>query len=381
MQAFKLYFKIFKKSAFITSLIFIVVYALMTVLFSQVGASQSSSFELSKCKVSVIDEDNSTLSKELTEFLSKNTKPITLENNESSFKDALFFRQVDYIAIIPKGFETQFHSNTDTMIESMQLPDGANAMLIQNLINSYLSTAKLYLDGTGTIDYDAVNQDISIQTNVNILGGTASDKQTSEIIYVNYLSYVMLAIMIFIVPMVMMIVNEKDIKRRNLASPIKTTHYTWQMLLGNFVSMIVIYFIFLVLAIIIYGESLLNLKGALWALTLFCFSVFSLCLGFFISTFATKNSVWPIANLVSLGCGFLGGTFVPQQLLNETILRFGAINPVYWYIKTNNTIYELNTLNSETLKPVFLSTGILLAFACTFIAMTLVVTKMKRKSN
>lgn len=380
MQAFKLYFKIYKKTALISTLIFIAVFVVITILFSY-NSTSTSGFELKKCKVAVIDEDNSVLSKELTKYLSKNTESVSLKNNENSFKDALFFQEVDYIAKIPKGFGKQFQTNDVNLIETMQLPNGTNAMLVKNIIDSYLLTVKLYYDGTGKIDFEKVNKDLSISTNVNLLGKNTSVIKSSEARYVNYLTYPLLGILISVIPTVMLILNGKEVKRRNYASPVKTNNFTWQMLFGNFISMLGVFTVFVALGLIMYGDALLSTKGLLWGLTSLLFAIFSLCLSTFISTFATKNAIPAISNCISLSCCFLGGAFVPQELLSESVLKFAVINPAYWFIKANNTIYELNTYNAETLKPVFLSIVILLAFSCAFIAMTLVISKAKVRSN
>ncbi len=379
MQAFKLYFKILKKTALMPILLFVIIFAMLTVTFSQTS-SKTNEFELTKCKVAVIDYDKSILSKELTKYIGEKAKLVTVENDENSIKDALFFREIDYIATIPASFGASFEQNNMLTIESMQIPDSTNAKLVSNLIDSYLNTAKIYLDATGKIEYQAVKEDLSISTKVDVVVENKA-KTSSTSLYLNYFSFTMLSIMILAISMIMTSVNEINVKRRYLASPQKTSPFTLKMLTANMILMLAIVLVFAIISIVMYSDVVFSTRGILWLVNVLSFSTFALCFGFFISNLASKASAWAISNCVSMSLGFLGGAFVPQEMLSESILKFGVINPVYWFVKANNTIDSLNTFNTETLNPVILSVSILLGFACAFAAMTLVVMKYKRRSN
>lgn len=384
MQAYKLFFKILKKNALGSILLFVMIFSALTILFSQIGSTSTESFALTKCKVAVVDQDGGELAKELTAYIQKNTKPVTIKDDEDSYKDALFFRQVDYIAIIPKGFTDAFVKGSPLAIESMQIPDGTNATLVAYMIDSYLYTAKLYLGGTGTIDYKAVKDDLAISANVEMVSGEKDELsiKSSANFYINYFCYPMLSIMILAVPMIMLSINELDVKRRCIASPQKQSSFTMKMLSANMMMMLIILTIFSIIAMIMYSNTVLSTKGLWWLLNSLSFSTFALCFGFFIANLIkSKATVWPISNCAALGLGFLGGAFVPQEMLNESLIKFGVVNPVFWFIKANNTVDSLNTFNMETLSPVLLSVGIQFGFAIAFAAMTLVVIKYKRRSN
>ncbi|WMJ24145.1 ABC transporter permease [Paludicola sp. MB14-C6] len=384
MQVYSLFFKILKKNALGPIIMFVVIFASLTVMFSQIGTTPKDSFELTKCRVAVVNRDGGELSKELTEFIGDKAKLKTLKDDEQTYKDSLFFREVDYIAIIPKGFTEAFQKGTPLKIESMQIPDGTNAMLVHNLIDSYLNTAKIYQNGTGEIDYQAIQDDLAISTKVNMVATDKEDvdEKSSANFYMNYFSYPMLSIMILAIPMIMLSINELNVKRRCIASPQKQSSFTIKMLSANMLLMLAVYIVFIMIALIMYTDDVFSIKGLYWILNTFSFSVFSLCFGFFVANMITsKAAIWPIANCAALGLGFLGGAFVPQELLNKSLLKFGVINPVFWFIKANNTIDSLVTFNMGTLSPVLLSFGIQLGFALAFAAMTLVAIKYKRRSN
>ena len=352
MQAFKLYFKILKKGALVSILLYINIFVALTVILSQVTSNKTTSaFETAKCKVAIINYDNSKLSNELSSYLKLNSKSVDIKDDEESLKDALFFRKVDFIAIIPKGFETDFISGKSKTIETMQIPDSLNAMFVGQFIDSYLNTANVYLSGIGEIDFASVKKDLAISTDVIM-----SDKKTTENLsslnyYFNALVYPFLGILIAGVSLVMLIVNEENIKKRNYASPINQTKFSLQMLSGNFILSFCVFLLFTALAVITYGKDMLTVKGAIFTANTFIFSLVALSLSFLISNVGTKNSVPAISNFVSLGFCFLGGAFVPQSMLGQTVKNTAIVNPAFWFVKANDTIDKLAIFNFDTLNP------------------------------
>jgi len=81
---------------------------------------------------------------------------------------------------------------------------------------------------------------------------------------------------------------------------------------------------------------------------------------------------------VSLGCCFLGGAFVPQQLLSETVKSTAIFNPVYWFINVNDKLNALSTFNMDTLTPLLFEMLIMLAFSVAFLGVGLVIMKQRR---
>ena len=85
--------------------------------------------------------------------------------------------------------------------------------------------------------------------------------------------------------------------------------------------------------------------------------------------------------LQHFGSSFLCGDFVPVEWLPDTILKIAHILPSYWYIKTNEAVKTLETINFETLKPILINMGVVLLFSLLFVIVTNIITKKKRKIN
>ena len=92
-----------------------------------------------------------------------------------------------------------------------------------------------------------------------------------------------------------------------------------------------------------------------------------------------KNAVNGIVNVVALGSSFLCGAFVPVQMLPKSVLWAAHILPSYWYIKTNEYVKKMETVNLETLRPVLENMGVLLGFALVFILAANGVSRRMRK--
>ncbi|HBB29952.1 MAG TPA: hypothetical protein DC000_12055, partial [Clostridiales bacterium] len=83
MQVFKQYFRIVRKSALSSLLLYASIFVFMTIIFSNVGSStDSASFKTEKCKVAIIDNDNSPLSNNLEAYIRDNSKLVKIKTTD-----------------------------------------------------------------------------------------------------------------------------------------------------------------------------------------------------------------------------------------------------------------------------------------------------------
>lgn len=385
MQVFKQYFKIVRKSAFWSLAMYAFIFILMSILFSSSENSSPSAFETTKCSVAIINEDHSTLAENLEGYIKANSKVIHIENTEESIRDSLFFRESEIVITIPKGFGAAFTSENPIELQTKSIPDSTSSVFVKNMVNSYLTTANLYLQGLEISDMDKIDelvqQDLAIETSVNITTKINSVERTGLSFYFNYLAYPMLCMLLLGVSTVSNIFNSKDLKMRNLCSPISLSKFNLQLFLGHVTLTLSIWMIFIIIASIMFPGEMLTLRGWLLTANSFIFTLTALSLSFFIGNISTKTSVYAISNCVALGSCFLGGAFVPQEMLSDFVIKLSVINPVYWYIKINDKLSTLSIFNLETIKPVVFESLILLAFTLAFISIALLTVKQKSLMN
>ena len=144
MTVFKKYLKVAN-----TYTLLIIIYTaifLGLAIFAGTYNSSTTEYKSVDIKVAVINRDeDSNLIKGLKEYIQDSGKLVNLDDQEENLRDALFYRTVDYIMIIPKNYTSDFISGKNVQIKTMELPDSYNSIYSKNLLNKYLNTANLYL--------------------------------------------------------------------------------------------------------------------------------------------------------------------------------------------------------------------------------------------
>lgn len=381
MQVFKQYFKIIRKSVFWSLTMYAFIFIGLSILFSSTGDTSMGGFESTKCKVAVLNEDDSPLAANLEAFIKANSTEVMLENNEAKIKDSLFFRDTELVVTIPKGFGEAFSSTSPLSIETQSIPDSTSSVFLKNLINKYLNTTNLYINTFNSTDINEigtmVNEDLSKSSETNLTSVENNSVKNGAYYYFNYLCYAILCMLILGISLISNLFNSRDLKMRNLCAPIDIKKFNLQIFLGHFVLAITIWMIFIIIAFLMYPGDMVTVNGLFYIINSFIFTLTALSLSFFIGNIATKNSIFAICNCIALGSCFLGGAFVPQELLSSGILKFSIVNPVYWYIHINNIISSMSKFDIEGLKPLIFELMILIAFALAFLSIGLVTIKQK----
>lgn len=389
MQVYKAYFKIIKKNIGQLS-IYLIIFLLFAIIFGKVSTSpKDTDFESTKVNISIINKDeNSKLISGLTDYLKENANIVDVGTSKEDLQDALFFREAEYIITIPKGFTKEIlKGNKDINIEKTVIPNSTSEIYMDNLINRYLNTVKMY---TSTIDnisqaklVSNVNKDLSHTTDVKIKTyDNDYSNNASCANYYNFFAYSMFAILILGISLVMISFNNKDLKRRNLASSLSMKNMNIQMVFANITYAVVVWFVMIIASFIMFKNYMFTINGLLSLLNSFVFTLAALSISILISNLVTsRNALSAVVNVIALGSCFISGVFVPQQYLGDTVLSIAKFNPTYWYVKANDDIAILVNYSNENMRPIFMSMIIVLGFALAVYAVTLVVIKQKRLSN
>ena len=382
MTVFKNYFKIVKQF-----LLIIIMYLIIFTFFAIVSTTSSNEegyFSSAKPNIAVINNDiESDILKAFTDYIKENAEIKSIENDETVIKDALFYREVDYILIIPKGFTSDFMNGLEPEIETMKVPDSYSATYTEMLLNRFLNVSNVYVKSGMSqqqISQSIVN-DLSVDTNVTMIESNQSDLEKVGYFY-NFLNYIILAVCILIVATIMASFNNKDIKKRNLVSKRSYKRINLELFLGNVCFVFLLWIIYVILSVILYGKTMFTVNGILIILNWFVFCITALSIGFLIGTVVkNKEAQNGIVNVVALGSSFLCGAFVPQQYLGEVVLTIAKFLPSYWFIKNNNDIILLSNFDFAILKPIFINMLIVLAFGIFFFILTNIISKLTLKKN
>lgn len=388
MQVYNTFFKIILKNLN-QIIIYIAVFLFFAVFLTRINASTAKpGFTETKINIAFINHDaNSELVKGLKNYLDKNANIINIPDNTQKLQDALFYRQVEYIVKVPEGFTEGLVSKKNVKLEKIIVPDSTSGIYMDNLINNYLNTARIYLNNTKNLSQEqivsCINKDLSQKTEVKMQTSAIQNSNSDNCnYYYNYLTYSLLAVMILGVGTVMMVYNNTDLKKRNLCSPLKLRSMNFQMILGNLSFAVLSWVIMTFISFVMYGSYMFTAKGLLLLLNSFIFTLAALSISYLIgNVLRSKPAMSAAANVVALGSSFICGVFVPQAFLGKTVLKIASFTPTYWYVKANNDISALSDYNMENLTPIFGNMMIVIGFAAAILAITLVMIKQRRMSN
>lgn len=385
MIVFNNYFKVLKKysSMIITYTIIFVAFAVFATNANSTNTTDS--FSSTKTNVAIINRDQETvLIKSFENYLGDNAKIKELKDDEESLRDALFYREVDYILIIPKNFTEDFMTSKNPKIDTMNIPDSYGMKYTEMLLNKFLNIANVYVASGMDQTEIAENIKIDLKESANIVLSENADMDTPVTInyFFNFFNYTFLMICVYVVGMVINSYKNTNIKRRNLVSSFSYKKVNTQLFLGSFCLTLAVWLIYIIISLILYPDSMLTNYGLLLIINSFVFSITVLAIGFFIGNVVkSREATDGIANVLSLGSSFICGAFVPQEFLGTTVLSIAKFLPSYWFIKNNNDIVALTSYNFSSLQPILINMLIVVTFGIALFIANNVVSRLRLKDS
>lgn len=382
MTVFKNYLKILKSYLTII-IVYTAIFVGLAMITSSSNGNNSSTYTTTDAKIAVINYDKeSKFIENFEKYVDKKAEKISLKDDESSLKDALFFRRVDYIMIVPENYTKDFIAGKDVTIETMQVPDSVGATYSKTIMNKYLNTAKLYL--AAGIDEDTlstkVEEDLQKDAVIHFESIEVPDSLENAQYFYNFSNYTLLSIVIMVVAMVMVSFNEERIRRRTMVSPVSYKSVNRQLLLGNIVTSIGVWLLYVIASIILYKDAMFTTNGVLLMLNSFIFVVFALVFSYLLSQLTTSREVVSgVGNVVGLGSSFIAGSFVPQQYLGSFVLTIAKFTPSYWFIANNIKITNLSSFTMDSLQPIFMNMLIMFGFSVLIYFAIQIVGRLKLK--
>ncbi|MEN6316077.1 MAG: ABC transporter permease [Clostridiaceae bacterium] len=388
MQVFKLCLKILKKNV-PSMLIYIVIFLTISLIMSSYTSSDKKKEDLFtqvKSNIAFINEESSPLIDGLRHELEKVAVFVEIPDDTYALQDALYFRSVSYILRIPEGFAVKFMNGENVQLEKTVVPNSYNNTYIDLTIDEYFNTARLYLQQQNDISQQSLvqrlQQDLSEGAAVKLK--TLKKDSTSNIYanyYYNYLPYSLLYILIQGMSALMLVFNNRDLKKRNACSPLSSNNINMQFMLANVLFTFVAWLIMVVFCFLFNYKNSFSVSTVYFILNSLVFAVCGASISFLIGNLVKSiGAIAAVSNVVTLGLSFISGVFVPQEMLGSFVLRIASFTPTYWYVKANNQIAGLTQFDFSHLELVFSAMLIQIGFALAFFAVTLAIAKKKRFS-
>lgn len=380
MTVFNTFWKIVKKYKGT-----IILYTILLVVFGTINMTSSNvntTFTDSKPSVLIVNEDeNIGLTKNLINYIEKNSEIKKIANSESARDDAIFYRDVNYIIYIPKGYRKDILSGKNVNIDIKSSKD-FNSSLADMILSRYLKVQSIYSENIKDEKelIDAINNNLSTKANVEITSKVDKSYFSNLANYFNFASYSIMAVTIYIICLVLSSFNEQTVSKRIITSSMNYKKHNRLILYSSFIYSFIVWILYVILGLILLKANIFDLRFLLYSLNTLLFTFTALTLALLISTLIkNKGAITGIVNVVSLGSAFLCGAFVPVEFLPNTVLNIAHILPAYWYINSNNLLADLEVINLVNLENLFFNSLILILFSVLFIILNNIISGYKRR--
>lgn len=381
MTVFKTFWKIVNKYKGT-----IILYTVMLISFGGINLASNdttTTFTSTLPNIAIVNNDQkSVLTNNLISYLSENSKVVDIENDEEKINDALFYRDVSYVVYIPKNYTNDVLKGMNPTINIKSTNDYTSSleeMMLTDYLNLQNTYLKLTTDQAKLTNY--INDTLKDKSEV-VLTSKVDTKSLSKVSrYFNFASYSILAVVIFIITLVLTSFKEKTVNKRIVVSSMNYKKHSGLILKSSLLYALIVWALFSLLAIILLGKSLLNIRGLLLSLNTLVFTLQALTFALLISSLVNnKDAIGGIVNVVALGSAFLCGAFIPSMYLPEKVVSISHIFPAYYYNNSNNLVTSLEVINLTTLKPFITNIMMMLVFMLVFIVLNNFVIKNKRKA-
>jgi ABC-2 type transport system permease protein len=359
------------------------------------GSNEDGGYTSSTVKVAVIDRDGSALSKGIRDYLYETGTAVEVEDDEDAIKDALYWRTVRYVVILPKGMEDavkQYQnkvSDSDKFADKLgivtkKLEESESTVFEDEKIEQYLTILDKYLMCGYEIDeaLEATTKSLEHTVDVSVYrtDGDFNKTSMSKIAYFfSYVPYLLLSVGIMSITMLMLFFYEEDVKKRSVCSSMRLKSQNIQITMASLLFMLGLFCILIMVAMIFYGtEDIFCVNGVFYIINMFAFGLVSMSIAALLGNLLkTRNAVIGACNVVGLGFCFLGGIFVPMEIMPKNVLLFSRLFPTYWYTKNNNLVATMGRATGDFLREYGVNLGIELLFAIVFLCFALVCSRRR----
>lgn len=250
------------------------------------------------------------------------------------------------------------------------------------MVKRYVNVANTYRKSIDSEEelIEKINETLSKQVDAQVVTKLDTTGLARATRYFNFASYSILACLIYVICLVLSVFNNEKIRKRNIISSTDYKKNNRKLLLSNCVYSLAVWVVYVIVGFVVLGDVMLSTHGLIYVANSFVFTICVTSISFLFGNVVTgRGGVTAIMNVISLGSSFLCGAFVPQSYLPDTVIKIAHAIPTYYYIRVNDAVATLENVNAETVKPLLVDMGIVMAFSIAFVLISNIVAKKKRR--
>ena len=213
MTVFKTFLKVLNKNKFV-----VILYTIILLVFGGINmqtSENSTNFVASKPNVLIINNDeNEGISKNLSDYIEKNTNIVKVEDDEEAVDDALFYRDVSYIVYIPKNYRQDVLNGKNPEIEIKSAGDygGSYAEMI---LSRYIKVQNIYakeIENENEL-IEKINETLSEEVGIQKTTTLDTNSLTKATFYYNFANYSILAGTVYVICLILSSFREEKITK------------------------------------------------------------------------------------------------------------------------------------------------------------------------
>lgn len=380
MQVFKTFIKIALRNLGLAIMYISIFTSLSFGLARSSEKNEQLSFTDSKIKIAVIDKDNSETSKALYNFLDEIHTIVDIGEDEESISDELYYKNVLQVITIEEGFEKKvMDGNSEGAISSYESPGSNSSYIVENQVNSYVSTVMTYLSAgfSKTEAFEKTKAAVTSEVTVTFPDDEKPEKPSPISYFFTFVPYMLFCAILNVIAPMVMIWNRTEIRKRTAISSMKFSTRNAGVIGAMTVCSIGILILFGLVAAIVFKGAFFTESAIYYMLNTAVYLLVCLSFVLLIGNLTSKPQMISVfSNVIGLSTSFLCGVFVDRSLLGDGVVNFSRCLPTYWYINVTEELkYFDGTLSSYAWK----SMGIELLFAAAITAIALFVIKIKQQ--
>lgn len=385
MQLFNTYFKfVYRKKSLILTYVLIFSGLSIAMMVVQNKSGGAESYVQKKVDIAIVDRDQSAVSKALTKYLEGQNTRKKIKDDEDSFKNELYWRNVNYILVIPDGFEQDVMQGKQNVLSAKKVRDAVETAYVEEEIGSFLNLYTLYLN-VGYSTENAVKKtkhDLAQKVSVTLekRNDGRSERKNVGALYYQYLPYVMISVGILIVAAILVIFYQEDVKKRCICSSTSLKEQNKQLIFASLFSCFFLTAFFYLLGLVVTkGKLIGQVHFWFYGINAFCFMLVVLALSFLLANMVhTENGINGCSNVLSLALCFLGGIFVPYSIMPDAVVKAAHFIPTYWYTMALEEVAYMTKVTPEFLREFSMDVLVEVVFAFTMLSAGLLLSKRRR---
>lgn len=388
MQVFKLFYKVLKsyKGVILVYAAVSFAVALMMTGPNSGGGAKKDADEIVKetpVNIAIIDRDNKNLGEVVKEFVKKKNNLVDIEENDEAIAYELYWRAVDYVLIIPEGFEDKLLAGENPSFEGMSTPGTYKSAYFTNELTMYISKIEGLIQAGYSLD-DAVKflDETGKETcTVSLASFINENQHDAATVFLGFVPYMFITLCIGGMGNVLMRFNEKEVSARMECSATSLMSRTIGFVCGALFYGVIMFVVILIAAAGVSGGSIVSdVRLPYFVINILAMLLLSLALGFFTGIVSKSGNVLTgLLNIFSLSLCFFGGVFVPRQFFGDSVLKVAKLVPTYWYTENNELIGAVKDTSPALLKNVMGNSCVMLGYAVVIFVVTLVVIYKRRQ--